>query len=57
VAAAATVPAVMVVLWRRPTRLSSLYYPMLSDTNYGVWAVKMKIILHHLGAWVLSEIW
>ena len=20
-------------------------YPMLTDTNYGVWAVKMKIIL------------
>lgn len=24
---------------------------MLSDTNYGVWAVKMKIILRHLGVW------
>jgi hypothetical protein len=24
---------------------------MLTDTNYGVWAVKMKIILRHLGVW------
>jgi hypothetical protein len=26
-------------------------YPMLSESNYGIWAVKMKIILHSLGVW------
>ena len=26
-------------------------YPMLTDTNYGVWAVKMKIILRTLRVW------
>src|SRR4051812_758571 len=26
-------------------------YPMLTDTNYGVWAVKMKIILRILRVW------
>ena len=26
-------------------------YPMLTDTNYGVWAVKMKIILRSLRVW------
>ena len=26
-----------------------IQYPMLSETNYGVWAIKMKIVLHSLG--------
>ena len=26
-------------------------YPMLTDTNYGVWAVKIKIILRSLRVW------
>uniref|UniRef100_J3LVD2 DUF4219 domain-containing protein n=1 Tax=Oryza brachyantha TaxID=4533 RepID=J3LVD2_ORYBR len=25
-----------------------MHYLMLSDTNYGVWAIKMKLVLHHL---------
>ncbi|KAF0899864.1 hypothetical protein E2562_025109 [Oryza meyeriana var. granulata] len=34
------------------SRVVTMHYPMLNDTNYGVWAVKMKIILRHLGVWV-----
>jgi gag-polypeptide of LTR copia-type/Zinc knuckle len=30
-------------------------YPMLSDSNYGLWAVKMKIILRALGVWEAIE--
>ncbi|XP_015697987.1 uncharacterized protein LOC102705297 [Oryza brachyantha] len=33
-------------------KVVSMHYPILSDTNYGLWAVKMKLILHHLSAWV-----
>jgi hypothetical protein len=29
----------------------SIQYPMLNDTNYGLWGVKMKIILKSLGVW------
>ena len=28
-----------------------IQYPMLTDANYGVWAVKMKIILQTLRVW------
>ena len=28
-----------------------IQYPMLTDANYGVWAVKMKIILRTLRVW------
>src|SRR3954465_10993479 len=28
-----------------------IQYPMLTDTNYGVWAVKMKIIIRTLRVW------
>jgi hypothetical protein len=28
-----------------------IQYPMLNDANYGLWAVKMKIILRALGVW------
>jgi starvation-inducible outer membrane lipoprotein len=28
-----------------------VHYPQLTDTNYGVWAVKMKIIMRTLGCW------
>jgi hypothetical protein len=28
-----------------------VHYPQLTDTNYGVWAVKMRIILRTLGCW------
>ncbi|KAF0896685.1 hypothetical protein E2562_027030 [Oryza meyeriana var. granulata] len=39
-------------------RVVMMHYPMLNDTNYGVWAVKMKIILCHLGVWaaVMGEV-
>jgi hypothetical protein len=40
-----------VVVARPAGKVVSMHYPMLSDTNYGVWAVKMKIILRHLGVW------
>ncbi|WJZ97479.1 hypothetical protein VitviT2T_016081 [Vitis vinifera] len=30
-------------------------YPTLSETNYGIWAVKMKIILRSLGVWSVIE--
>lgn len=30
-------------------------YPMLNDTNYGLWAVKMKILLRALGVWDAVE--
>jgi gag-polypeptide of LTR copia-type len=29
----------------------SIKYPMLNDTNYGLWAVKIKIIMKALGVW------
>jgi hypothetical protein len=32
-----------------------IHYPMLSETNYGIWAVKMKIILRSLGVWLVIE--
>jgi hypothetical protein len=28
-----------------------VHYPQLTGTNYGVWAVKMKIIMRTLGCW------
>ncbi|KAJ0982161.1 hypothetical protein J5N97_010416 [Dioscorea zingiberensis] len=32
-----------------------IQYPMLNDTNYGLWAVKMKILLRSLGVWGAIE--
>lgn len=32
-----------------------IQYPMLTDTNYGLWAVKMKILLRLLGVWGAIE--
>jgi transposase InsO family protein len=32
-----------------------IQYPMLNDTNYNLWAVKMKIILRALGLWEAVE--
>jgi gag-polypeptide of LTR copia-type len=32
-----------------------IQYPMLNDANYGLWAVKMKIILRALGVWEAIE--
>ncbi|KAE8689063.1 hypothetical protein F3Y22_tig00110944pilonHSYRG00016 [Hibiscus syriacus] len=32
-----------------------IQYPTLSETNYGIWAVKMKIILRSLGVWSVIE--
>ena len=32
-----------------------IMYPMLSDTNYGIWAMKMRIILRSLGVWTAVE--
>jgi gag-polypeptide of LTR copia-type len=34
-----------------------IQYPMLNDTNYGLWAVKMKIVLKVLGVWEAIEKW
>jgi hypothetical protein len=28
-----------------------VHYPQLTDANYGVWAVKMRIIMRTLGCW------
>uniref|UniRef100_A0A0E0JJ29 DUF4219 domain-containing protein n=1 Tax=Oryza punctata TaxID=4537 RepID=A0A0E0JJ29_ORYPU len=40
-----------VVAARLAGKVVSIHYPVLSDTNYGMWAIKMKIILRHLGIW------
>ncbi|RVW63781.1 Retrovirus-related Pol polyprotein from transposon TNT 1-94 [Vitis vinifera] len=32
-----------------------IQYPTLSETNYGIWAVKMKIIFRSLGVWSVIE--
>lgn len=32
-----------------------IHYPQLTDTNYGVWAVKMRIIMRTLGCWTAVE--
>ncbi|KAL6348524.1 hypothetical protein AAG906_013144 [Vitis piasezkii] len=32
-----------------------IQYPTLSETNYDIWAVKMKIILRSLGVWSVIE--
>jgi transposase InsO family protein len=32
-----------------------MQYPMLNETNYGLWAVKMKILLRALGVWEAVE--
>jgi hypothetical protein len=32
-----------------------IHYPQLTDTNYGLWAVKMKIILRSLRCWSAIE--
>ena len=32
-----------------------IQYPILNDTNYGLWAVKMRIILRFLGVWTSIE--
>jgi hypothetical protein len=32
-----------------------VHYPQLTDTNYGVWAVKMKILMRSLGCWSAIE--
>ncbi|KAG6780314.1 hypothetical protein POTOM_013168 [Populus tomentosa] len=46
--------AVVNANWRRGASIP-IHYPMLSETNYGIWAVKMKIILHSLGVWSVIE--
>lgn len=33
----------------------ALQYPMLTETNYGSWAVKMKVFMHAQGVWVAVE--
>ncbi|KAJ4812995.1 hypothetical protein LUZ62_025561 [Rhynchospora pubera] len=41
---------------RASTRVTvPIQYPMLNDTNYGLWAVKMKMILRGLGVWEAVE--
>lgn len=32
-----------------------IQYPILNDTNYGLWAIKMRIILRSLGIWATIE--
>jgi hypothetical protein len=32
-----------------------VHYPQLTDTNYGVWSVKMRIIMRTLGCWSAIE--
>lgn len=32
-----------------------IQYPMLNDTNYGLWAVKMRIVLRSLSVWAAME--
>lgn len=32
-----------------------IQYPMLNNTNYGLWAVKMRTILRSLGVWAAIE--
>jgi hypothetical protein len=32
-----------------------IHYPQLTDTNYGLWAVKMKLILRSLRCWSVVE--
>ena len=32
-----------------------IQYPMLTDSNYGLWAVKMKIALRPFGMWPTLE--
>jgi gag-polypeptide of LTR copia-type/Domain of unknown function (DUF4219) len=39
----------------RWAKVSPIQYPMLSETNYGIWAVKMKIVLRSLGVWSVIE--
>nr|TKR75200.1 hypothetical protein D5086_0000287190 [Populus alba] len=46
--------AVVNANWRRGASIP-IHYPMLSETNYGIWAVKMKIILRSLGVWSVIE--
>ncbi|KAJ4783327.1 hypothetical protein LUZ62_034573 [Rhynchospora pubera] len=41
---------------RASTRVTvSIQYPMLNDANYGLWSVKMKMILRGLGVWEAVE--
>jgi hypothetical protein len=41
-----------VLVTRAPSRGGvPVQYPQLTDTNYGVWAVKMRIIMRTLGCW------
>lgn len=45
------------VLARTTTKGISIpiQYPMLNESNYGIWPVKMKIILWSLGVWSVIE--
>uniref|UniRef100_A0ACD5Z920 Uncharacterized protein n=1 Tax=Avena sativa TaxID=4498 RepID=A0ACD5Z920_AVESA len=42
---------------RAPVRATNVpvQYPMLTETNYNLWAVKMKIIMRPLGVWSAIE--
>ena len=46
-----------VVVQRAPTRTGGvpIQYPMLNDSNYGLWAVKMRVLLRPFGVWSALE--
>jgi hypothetical protein len=40
------------IVARAPSRGGvPVHYPQLTDSNYGVWSVKMRIIMRTLGCW------
>ena len=47
----------VVVVQHAPTRTGGvlIQYPMLNDSNYGLWAVKMRVLLRTFGVWSALE--
>ena len=46
-----------VIVQRAPTRTGGvpIQYPLLNDSNYGLWAVKMRVLLCPFGVWSALE--
>ena len=46
-----------VVVQRAPARTGGvpIQYPMLNDSNYDLWAVKMRVLLRPFGVWSALE--
>jgi hypothetical protein len=44
-----------VVVRSAPRSGVPVHYPQLTETNYGVWAMKMKILMKSLGCWAAIE--